>query len=224
MLIVLGLATVAWLSEPGWWEGLGPTLSGSAVLAFLGSVFWTLGWAGTGRAVAGVLLVVLGWTLVSTLASAAAGDPTRSPRGILVPASAVASALLLGSMTAAMLLGHSYLVSPSMAIEPLKNQIALVGWSLAGRTLLAALGLLPFVGRVQGLGWPPDFGGFWCLMLAARWFIGLVAPAVIAWMAWQTAKIRATQSATGILYAGVILVFLGELTSQLLTAHLGFAL
>jgi hypothetical protein len=35
-------------------------------------------------------------------------------------------------------------------------------------------------------------------------------------MAWETARIRSTQSATGILYVVVILVFLGELTSLLL--------
>ena len=35
-------------------------------------------------------------------------------------------------------------------------------------------------------------------------------------MAWRTARIRSTQSATGILYVVVIFCFLGELTSQLL--------
>jgi hypothetical protein len=35
-------------------------------------------------------------------------------------------------------------------------------------------------------------------------------------MTWETLKIPNTQSATGILYAGVILVFVGELVSQLL--------
>jgi hypothetical protein len=35
-------------------------------------------------------------------------------------------------------------------------------------------------------------------------------------MAWQTAKIRSTQSATGILYVVVILTFLGELVGQVL--------
>jgi hypothetical protein len=38
-------------------------------------------------------------------------------------------------------------------------------------------------------------------------------------MVWQTARIRATQSATGILYAGVILTFFGELISQLLNSR-----
>jgi hypothetical protein len=37
-------------------------------------------------------------------------------------------------------------------------------------------------------------------------------------MAWESAKIRSTQSATGILYVVVIFCFLGELSSQLLLA------
>jgi hypothetical protein len=40
-------------------------------------------------------------------------------------------------------------------------------------------------------------------------------------MAWQTARIRSTQSATGILYVAVIFCFLGELTGQLLWSSTG---
>jgi hypothetical protein len=43
-------------------------------------------------------------------------------------------------------------------------------------------------------------------------------------MAWQSARIRSTQSATGILYVVVIFCFLGELTSQLLLGSTGYAL
>ena len=42
----------------------------------------------------------------------------------------------------------------------------------------------------------------------------------LTWLTWQTLKIPNTQSATGILYAAVILAFIGELTtSQLLSAE-----
>jgi hypothetical protein len=43
-------------------------------------------------------------------------------------------------------------------------------------------------------------------------------------MAWETAKIRSTQSATGILYVVVIVCFLGELTGQLLFDKTGYIL
>jgi hypothetical protein len=62
------------------------------------------------------------------------------------------------------------------------------------------------------------------LWLGVRWLVGLVGPLALAWMAWETARIRSTQSATGILYVVVILVLIGELTSQLLLARTGFIL
>jgi hypothetical protein len=40
---------------------------------------------------------------------------------------------------------------------------------------------------------------------------------MLALMTWYVLKVPNTQSATGILYAGVILSFIGELSSQLLS-------
>ena len=59
----------------------------------------------------------------------------------------------------------------------------------------------------------------WGLFVALRWLAGLVSVLGLAWLTWQTLKIPNTQSATGILYAAVILAFIGELTSQLLSAE-----
>jgi hypothetical protein len=46
----------------------------------------------------------------------------------------------------------------------------------------------------------------------------------MAGMTWQTLKVPNTQSATGILYAGMILAFIGELTAALLSAESPFPL
>src|SRR5262249_37027604 len=54
------------------------------------------------------------------------------------------------------------------------------------------------------------------LWLPLRWGLGFVGPLVLGGMAWQTARMRSTQSATGILYVVVIFCFLGELTAELL--------
>jgi hypothetical protein len=54
------------------------------------------------------------------------------------------------------------------------------------------------------------------LWLPVRWAVGLLAPLVLDFMAWRAARIRSTQSATGILYVVVIFCFLGELTALLL--------
>jgi hypothetical protein len=55
-------------------------------------------------------------------------------------------------------------------------------------------------------------------LLALRWLAGIAGVLGLAAMTWQTLKIPNTQSATGILYVAVIFAFLGELTSQLLSA------
>jgi hypothetical protein len=62
------------------------------------------------------------------------------------------------------------------------------------------------------------------LWLPVRWLVGLLGPAFFGVLAYRTAKIRSTQSATGILYVVVILVFLGELNALLLQKITGLPL
>jgi hypothetical protein len=119
-------------------------------------------------------------------------------------------------MVAAMLLGHTYLIAPTMSMDPLRRLVWWVGGSVAGRAIVAAAALVLTVHRGETGPTPVSAEQFWWFMLAARGLIGFAGPAIIAWMVWQTTRIRATQSATGILYAGVILVFFGELLGQLL--------
>ena len=54
------------------------------------------------------------------------------------------------------------------------------------------------------------------LLLSLRWGLGFAGVLVLGWMSWESARIRSTQSATGILYVVVIFCFLGELSGQLL--------
>jgi hypothetical protein len=53
---------------------------------------------------------------------------------------------------------------------------------------------------------------------------GLIGPVVLAYMTWETAKLRSTQSATGILYVDLFMVIVGELVAKylLLSASLPF--
>ena len=64
----------------------------------------------------------------------------------------------------------------------------------------------------------------WWLFLSLRWLAGLVGTLGLAWLTWKTLEIPNTQSATGILYAAMILAFIGELTAQLLSAEAVFPL
>jgi hypothetical protein len=58
--------------------------------------------------------------------------------------------------------------------------------------------------------------------IVLRWLAGLIGALLLTNMAWRTLAIPNTQSATGILYVAVIAVFLGELTSLLLSASTVF--
>jgi len=47
-----------------------------------------------------------------------------------------------------------------------------------------------------------------------RVLFGLAGPAVLSYLTWETAKIRATQSATGILYVDFFTVMVGEVLAK----------
>ena len=49
-----------------------------------------------------------------------------------------------------------------------------------------------------------------------RVLFGLLGPVVLAYMTWETAKIRSTQSATGILYVDFFTVIVGEALAKYL--------
>jgi protein NrfD len=49
-----------------------------------------------------------------------------------------------------------------------------------------------------------------------RVLFGLGAPALLSYMTWETAKIRSTQSATGILYVDFFTVVVGEVLAKYL--------
>jgi hypothetical protein len=122
----------------------------------------------------------------------------------------------VGTTLTAMLLGHHYLTSPAMSINPLKRVIGLLALSLLARCLLAGLGL--WMSRTGTLGLTPysdvpDAEIF----LAARWGMGFAGTAIATYMTWKTAEMRSTQSATGILYIAMI----GELTSMVLEGRMG---
>ena len=123
----------------------------------------------------------------------------------------VSSGLLLGTTMAAMLLGHWYLNTPSMQLIPLKRLVVLMVIAVSVRTLLCATGLALQAGLPD-----PMPTSFW-IFIVFRWLSGLLGVFMLSYLAWETLRVPNTQSATGILYAGVILSFIGELTSQLLT-------
>jgi len=129
------------------------------------------------------------------------------------------SALLLGGACTAMILGHWYLILPSMQVSHLQSIVKVHMASMVVRIVVAGAAVFVAIATWEpGLG--PSFsryifsiGGifFW-----QRILFGLAGPAVLSYLTWETAKIRSTQSATGILYVDFFTVVVGEVLAKYL--------
>jgi hypothetical protein len=235
-LTALGLSLVA---VPVEWHGPAHVrlmLLVPAALAFVGSLAWAFEQTKVGWAI--LILAVLALVLLLRFSPAweRLGPPeppeerSEEPgrlyicfphRSYLFPLiDHLSSAALLGFAMTAMLVGHSYLISPGLSIRPLILQLAAFFVALVLRAIVAGVALW-FWTADHSLTNLNDEVVLW---LPVRWLIGIVGPAVFGFLAYRTAKIRSTQSATGILYVVVILVFLGELNALLLQKITGLPL
>ena len=225
MLLVLGLSVLATLSAGQLTRRLGAeeiesvtaatpatfltplgilTMS-LAGIAFIGSVLWTLE-----RRKGGGICAFLIWGL-SNLALDWAFRGRLDPNwlGLL---SAGSSASVLGGAVTSMLLGHWYLTAPTMSISPLTRLTTILGISLVVRLVISAIGWSYSATELQGsLLWT------W---FALRWLAGIVAPLVLCGMTLRILRYRNTQAATGVLFATVILTFIGEMSAALLSSEL----
>ncbi|MCS7045848.1 MAG: hypothetical protein NZO58_05785 [Gemmataceae bacterium] len=186
----------------------------AVVLCALGSILWHVDEAPGGGIINALAALLLGGALaLSTTANETLSGAWRL-------ADQFASAAMVGLATTAMLLGHAYLISPNMTIVPLQRLLLALGAALAARLGLALAGLWSWTAAHPLASVDAET----LLWLAARWLLGIMAPLGLGWMAWETTRIRSTQSATGILYVVVIVVYLGELTSLLLLDKTGVVL
>ncbi len=131
---------------------------------------------------------------------------------LLWPLDQVPSAIAIGGTLGAMLLGHSYLVARNLSFEPLRRMAVLLFLILLVRTAFIVPVL--FDDKLVMGDW---------IYLAARGAFGLLLPLVFSWMVIQCVRIESNQSATGILYAMTLFVFLGELTAVYLNLERGIA-
>ena len=118
-----------------------------------------------------------------------------------------------------MILGHWYLVIPSMQVSHLQSIVKMHMASMVLRIVVVVAAV------VRGdREWEPGLGpNFQPLHLSIdgiffwqRVLFGLAGPAVLSYLTWETAKIRSTQSATGILYVDLFTVVVGEVLAKYL--------
>ncbi len=223
LYVTLGVATLAALVASRFSMTVATLAATAAVLSYVGSVCWlyegkraglVLLWLVAGCSLAAAMAGELGIPQASLSTDQIIAKPSNAvvAQGLRA-VSVVTSGFLLGVTMAAMLLGHWYLNSPGMELAPLRKLLLLMAVAVVAQMLVSGIGLISEL-RLAG---EPTVG--WLMFVLLRWSFGLLGVAGLIVMAWQTLKIPNTQSATGILYVAVIGVFVGELTSLLLSAE-----
>jgi hypothetical protein len=218
--VLLGLQTLAALAgyagnptftAAGWVQtGQFWLAVAAAALSYLGAVIWMYERPVLGKA---VIVAIAACSLVGMALPIAIRVPAEFAWQL---AGNISGALLLGTVTTAMLLGHWYLNTPTMQIAPLRRLLVLLMIAVALRVLICGAGFALENGMHPQA--PLGSWGRWMVFVALRWLAGLVGVGFLSGLTWQTLKIPNTQSATGILYAAVVLAFIGELMSQILSS------
>ena len=180
-------------------------------------------WATVGRTLARIRPTLL-WTAIASGVTAVilqaleiSGDaPGLMP--LLTVASFLSSVALLGGSCGAMVLGHWYLVVPSLDVAHLQSIVRLHIGSTVVRVVVVAAAVL-----IAIVAWQPGAPNFERYIFSVdgiffwqRIAFGLAGPAVLSYLTWETAKIQATQSATGILYVDFFTVIVGEVLAKYL--------
>lgn len=151
-------------------------------------------------------------TLVAITATLAplAGSPLASAA---IAISVLLSAVVLGTSVTGMLLGHWYLVTPTLTNRPLLVIISLLLAGLLCQAVVfpaALAGLAAASGSVtHAFGVSPG--------LTILWLLGaVILPLLAAGPALATCRMRSFMSTTGLLYLAMIAILPGQLVAQLL--------
>ena len=179
-------------------------------------------WATVGRILTRIRPAILGsavlFGLIAIVFQGLSVGATQSwPKMVLTIASFLTSAALLGGACTAMILGHWYLILPSMPVAHLQSIVKLHIASMVVRVVVVAAAVFFAIATWQpGLG--PSFRHYITsidgIFFWQRVLFGLVGPAVLSYLTWETAKIQSTQSATGILYVDFFTVVVGEVLAK----------
>ena len=179
-------------------------------------------WSTVGRALASIRPAIVGLAVAAglvALVAQAIGQASDAPARAMVIASFLSSAALLGGACTAMILGHWYLVIPSLQVSHLQSIVKVHIASMVVRVVVVVAAVYVAIVTWQpGMG--PSFRGY-ILSVSGIFFwqrvlFGLVGPGLLSYLTWETAKIRSTQSATGILYVDFFTVVVGEVLAKYL--------
>jgi protein NrfD len=181
-------------------------------------------WLTVGRVLASIRPALVWVACVAGLVALLAQATAATAGGaidvkVLTIASFLSSSALLGGASTAMILGHWYLVIPSMEVSHLQSIVKVHIASMVVRIVVVVAAVLVAIET-----WQPGLGpSFWHYITSVsgiffwqRVLFGLGGPALLSYLTWETAKIRSTQSATGILYVDFFTVVVGEVLAKYL--------
>ncbi len=121
----------------------------AAIVSYLAAVLWLYEKPRAGQAMLAMVAAAALWGAWSAMPST---DEATAAETVLSLLDAPTAGLVLGSMLAAMFLGHWYLNSPGMAIGPLKRLVALAGAAIVLRAVVEAAALALGAGSGQESG------------------------------------------------------------------------
>jgi hypothetical protein len=136
------------------------------------------------------------------------------------PASFFLSALLLGSVTVGMLIGHWYLIDTGQSLEPFIRIFRFFVMTLTIQCvffLFAPLTLF-WLGTAQSAAALQQLWERHSTLLLTRSIVGQLAPLILSWMIWRTLLIPHTMAATGLFYIALLGVFVGEILGRQILA------
>ncbi len=146
--------------------------------------------------------------------------PFLSFETFVYPMTFFLSALLLGTVTVGMLLGHWYLIDTGQSLDPFIRTYKFFVVALLVQTMFLFVSLITLYrfgvsSSVIGL------ERLWLdhpALLLTRVISGQAAPLILSWMIWRTLVIPHTMAATGLFYIALLGVFVGEILGKQILA------
>lgn len=166
--------------------------------------------------------------LIALIVAARSYCPAASPtlEVIVYSITFATSALLLGTVLSAMLLGHWYLIDRDLPLWPFQTMLGFYIGCLVAQVAVFSIGgfLLLLAGNTTTWGAYHQLWDHHLLFFAARMAVSPIFSAVLAAMIWRTLQIPQTMAATGLFYIAILSVLVGELMGRYLLFRTGLPL
>lgn len=196
--------------DPSRWDEAKSSFLAVLIASTIYALAAFLGWDPAGRfsAIAGSLAGLAG---IALLADMLAPPTWGYPAALLA---LIAGALVMGAVSTAMVWGHWYLTEGALPAWPLKELSMWLLVALGLQCLVFVINVAVPVRVVPTPAEPIDVGLLGNPAFYFRVGVGLLFPVVLGVLSLQTARIRAMQSATGLLYIAMGAVFAGEVLAK----------